>query len=79
MRSNGLQASIKAQFGSDMDVLPYILYSDEEKIRLQGNASFHPLVLFLASPLYLLRAQGNLVIIAYLPVIGTESGLSGAR
>ena len=74
-----LQEMCKSQFpGDECFVLPYLLYSDESVIALKGF-KFHTLVLFLAQPLQKMRALGNHIILAYLPVVGSETGLSGGK
>ena len=70
--------TVSAFPGEQFDVLAYFLYSDEATVSL-GGYKFHPVVLFVVQPLHLMRAVGNYLTLAYLPVIGTESGLNGSR
>jgi hypothetical protein len=74
-----VQAAAAAGFpGEKFDLLCYNLYSDASATKL-GGYSFHPAILSLTLPLQKMRALPNVLVIAYLPVVGSDSGFSAGR
>jgi hypothetical protein len=71
-----LQAAASRAFpGENFDPLVYQLFSDEALTQL-GGYKLHPLVMYLTLPLAKMRKASNVLIIAYLPVVGIETGIT---
>ncbi|KAK9902778.1 hypothetical protein WJX75_005808 [Coccomyxa subellipsoidea] len=59
---------VRRQYGPDVHVLPYALYSDETCVTLAGT-HIHPIILSLCLPLDIMRRQHTHQRIAFLPVL----------
>lgn len=64
-----LQAFARQQYGTDVHVLPYALYSNETCVTFAGT-HIHPIILSLCLPLDIMRRQHTHQRIAFLPILG---------
>ena len=73
------QEYVKAHHPEADGVLPYVLYSDETHVNPAGR-KVHPLVVFVALPLHIMRRAGLFRYLALLPAFtAAQVGLDRKR